>query len=199
MDEQAKDTQQKKRKPKWWLVIVIAAAVTVICIALVPVLFVAGGWGLLYAGLALSPDPPKPHITEAEFPFTLVYEIDGEQFTVSDIYVCEYDGIGMNEGVGKYRKWKGYMKSKGEESSDEIVLIKDGKKTVCASVGDAYAYMGDDDYIDTTGGNMLSFYVTESNGSYQSWRALSTDVLEEEYGVTVISWQFTPPIKNTFK
>lgn len=196
MNEQIKEPEQKRRKSKWWIIIAVAAAIT----ALAPFVFVAGVWSLLYAGLALSPNPPKPQITKAEFPFMLVYEIDGEQFTVSDTYVCEYDGIGVNEGVGKYRKWKGYMKSKGEKNTDEIVIIKDGKKNVCASIGSASLYMGDDRYADNLhDDDLLLFYVTESNGEYQSWRALSTEALEEEYGVTVISWQFTPPIKNTFK
>ena len=86
MDEQIKEPEQKRKKSKWWIIIAVAAAITALTVALVPFLFVAGGWGLLYAGLALSPNPPKPQITKAEFPYTLVYEIDGEQFTVSDTY-----------------------------------------------------------------------------------------------------------------
>ena len=66
---------------------------------------------------------PEPQIKEGEFPFEIVYEIDGEIITVNDIYVCEFDGYDWNEGRGKHRKWKGYIKSSG---SEELILLEDG-------------------------------------------------------------------------
>ena len=65
---------------------------------------------------------PEPQIKEGEFPFEMVYEIDGETITVNDIYVCEFDGFDWNEGVGKHRKWKGYIKSSG---TDVLILLED--------------------------------------------------------------------------
>jgi len=62
-------------------------------------------WILIGLGIALSPTPPKPKNTYGEFPFHLVYEVDGEQFTIDDVIVCEFIGRGANEGSGKFLKW----------------------------------------------------------------------------------------------
>ena len=42
-----------------------------------------------FIGGLLYPNPQKPEITFAEFPFEIVYEIDGETVTLKDTYVCE--------------------------------------------------------------------------------------------------------------
>ena len=51
---------------------------------------------------------PEPRIKKAEFPFEIVYELDGETVTVNDIFVCEYDGTLWNENTGRQRQWKGW-------------------------------------------------------------------------------------------
>ena len=98
------------RKSKSFVVIPIVA---IIILSPVIVIFSLNifAWSSIFIGNLLSSNPPKPEITYAEFPFEIVYELEGETVTVNDVYVCEYDGIGMNEGVGKYREWKGYIKS----------------------------------------------------------------------------------------
>lgn len=63
-------------------------------------------WATMFFGISSFPNPTKPEITHGEFPFHLVYEINGETKVIEDTLICEYDGIGMNEGNGKYRKWK---------------------------------------------------------------------------------------------
>ncbi len=44
-------------------------------------------WTAMVLYHTFSPNPPKPEITHGEFPFELVYEIDGEIITVKDTYV----------------------------------------------------------------------------------------------------------------
>lgn len=56
--------------------------------------------------MLLTPNPPEPQITYGEFLFKLECEINGDKKTVEDTVMREYDGIGWNEGSGKYRKWK---------------------------------------------------------------------------------------------
>ncbi len=48
---------------------------------------------------------------EGEFPFCLEYEIKGKRSVIQDTLICEYDGIGINEGQGKYREWKEHLAS----------------------------------------------------------------------------------------
>ena len=55
--------------------------------------------------LCLLTNLPKPEITYGEFPFEIVLEIDGQTKMFNNVYICEYDGIGSNEGIGKYRVW----------------------------------------------------------------------------------------------
>ena len=81
---------------------------------------------------------PEPQIKEGEFPFEIVYEIDGEIITVNDVYVCEFDGFDWNEGAGKHRKWKGYIKSSGSEG---LILLEDGDLKFAVSVGSPEYYM----------------------------------------------------------
>ncbi|MBQ2840423.1 MAG: hypothetical protein IJE70_03665, partial [Oscillospiraceae bacterium] len=64
----------------------------------------------------------RPHCpTYGEFPFKLEYELNGKKYTVEDVWVCEFNGFGSNEGFGKHRQWKGKVKSTGE---DKIVLLE---------------------------------------------------------------------------
>lgn len=63
-------------------------------------------WAMIALGMLISPNPPRPEITYGEFPFSLEYEINGHRKVIEDTLIGEYDGIGMNEGIGKYRKWK---------------------------------------------------------------------------------------------
>ncbi|MFA8307240.1 YdgA family protein, partial [Paenibacillus alvei] len=64
-------------------VILIISVALVICIVALP-------WILIYVGLQLQPDPPRPEITYGEFPFKLVYEINGERKVIQDTVICEY-------------------------------------------------------------------------------------------------------------
>jgi len=74
----------------------------------------AGPWLLLYVGLLLGEDPPKP---------TYTY---GETIRVEDTIIVKYDGIGLSEGTGKYIKWKKWLAS----GNDDIILYKDDELTI---------------------------------------------------------------------
>ena len=56
-------------------------------------------WIAIDLHMRLSPDPPMPEITYGEFPFRLVYELNGEQIVIEDIIICEFDGFGMGGGA----------------------------------------------------------------------------------------------------
>ena len=147
-------------------------------------------WMAINLVVMFGPKPPIPEIKYGEFPFRLVYEIDGEQKIVEDVIVCEYDGIGMNEGSGKYIKWKSYLKSNRKE---EIVLLSLGiGKKIVYPLGDPECYMGAD---------IEEYYlfpnavITRLNGA----GLIRSDELQETYNIKLISWEPSPPIENTFK
>ena len=151
---------------------------------------------ILIAGCSLlTPNPPKPEITYEEFPFELVYEINGEKITVNDTYVCEFDGFGSNEGVGKYRKWKGYVKSTGEEY---VILIQDGDLKLCCSIGSASYYMGDSDY-ETNSPNIFYTKPNDMGGFTIGGMPEELEALKEQYKIQIISWDLSDPIENSFK
>ncbi len=77
-------------------------------------------WLLLFIGIQLGPNPPRPEITYGEFPFRLEYEINGERKVIQDTLICKFDGFGSDEGRGKYRKWKTRLAS----GNERLTLLK---------------------------------------------------------------------------
>ena len=138
---------------------------------------------------------PVPQIKEGEFPFEIVYEIDGETVTVNDIYICEFDGFGWNEGVEKYRKWKGYIKSSGTK---ELILLEDGDLKFAVSVGSPEYYMSDPSCQWSE--NTPSIYYIKPN-EFGGITSGSSDIepLLEQYKLKLISWKFSDPIQNSFE
>ena len=170
----------------------------IVAVALIPVLimaFVALPWIILGVGILLSPNPPKPEITYGEFPFEIVYEIDGKQITVQDTYICEFDGFGANEGVGKYRSWKGYVKSTGEE---HMLMLEDNNTVIYCYVGKAEYYMNDEErYYGVYPITPHLYGVSKTDDLY--YNSMYPDEILEYYKIKIISWEFSEPITNTFK
>ena len=138
---------------------------------------------------------PEPEIKKGEFPFEIVYEIDGETVTVNDVYVCEFDGLDWNEGVGKHRKWKGYIKS---SCAKELILLEDGDLKFAISVGSPEYYMSDPNCAYSE--NIPSLYYIKPNefGATTS-SALDIEALLEQYKLKLVSWNFSEPIQNSFE
>lgn len=182
--------------------IIIVVVVLVVIIALSPMILLMSG--LLYWAAAsiigtwlFTPNPPKPEVTYGEFPFEIVYEIDGEIVTVSDVYVCEYDGIGANEGTGKHRTWKGYFKSTGEET---LVLLQDGNLTLACAVGSPEYYMSDPCRSEVVSYDPYIYYIISPNefGGTSSG-VMDIEPLLEQYKIKLISWKLSEPIPNSFE
>ena len=138
---------------------------------------------------------PEPQIKEGEFPFEIVYEIDGKIITINDVYICEFDGFDWNEGVGKHRKWNGYIKSSGEK---ELILLEDGDLKIAVSIGSPEYYMNDPDcsYSENTP-SIYCIMPNEIEGT--SSGALDIEPLLEQYKLKLVSWEFSEPLQNSFK
>lgn len=170
---------------------IIWISVGIVLFLLSPLLLNALVWTALMGGMWLtSPIPGRPQETYCEFPFELTYKLDEEIFTVSGTYVCEYDGIGFNEGVGKHRKWKSYIKETGEKA---VFITEDEKWTVYCSVGYARDYMGDTDKPVNISPHLYC------NSKESTAVSLNQEEISKLYHVEVVSWIFSEPIENTFR
>jgi hypothetical protein len=156
------------------------------------------------------PKPPAPQVTYGEFPFRLEYEIDGKGIVVEDTVICEYDGIGWNEGVGKHRKWKSSL-SDGKEyivlvegknavpvrewKSDEIAVYQE----IFFNPGVAGYYMGDTEQakIYSTTFPDASYFEKYEDGSSMSG-IISAKELLDRFKIKLLSWDHSQPIENSF-
>ena len=138
---------------------------------------------------------PEPQIKEGEFPFEIVYEIDGEIITVNDVYICEFDGFDWNEGVGKHRKWKGHIKS---SEAEELILLEDGDLKFAVSVGSPEYYMSDPSCQWSENTPSIYFIKPNKLGGITSGSS-NIETLLEQYKLKLISWNFADPIQNSFE
>lgn len=185
-------------KPKIAKPLIVIILVTIIVLSPIIVIFSLNlfAWSGIFIGNLFSTAPPKPEITYAEFPFEIVYEIDGQIKTVNDIYVCEYDGIGMNEGVGKYRKWKGYIKSSGKE---ELILLEDGNLKLACSLGGPKYYMSDPDLANEDYTPFIFYIESPNEVGGTTTGVMDIEPLLEQYKIKLISWKLSEPIQNSFE
>lgn len=183
------------------------AIIVLIAIVSIIAYFTVWSWSMISLGISLLPNPPKPEITYGEFPFRLVYEINGERKVIKDTLICEYDGIGMDEGQGKYRKWKEHLASGKERLSllevDNPAALRSDRNIVNQEIyyptGSARYYMGDMKEYETykqSFPDACYFEKYESGGT--SSGIIHADELLKKYNIKLISWDYTQPIKNNF-
>jgi len=180
--------QRKSKIPIIVCGAVLLSIVSIIfCIAVLP-------WALIYVGLSLSPNPPAPKITHGEFPFRLEYEIDGKRAVIKDTLICDYDGIGMDEGNGKFRQWKGHLAS----GKERVTLLKvSDNLEIYYPEGSPEFYMGDTD-LPSTNQMFPDAARIEIDGNITSDGWVRSKDLLNKYKIKLIKWDFTPPITNTF-
>ena len=140
------------------------------------------------------PNPPEPLIKDGEFPIKINFTVNGEMYTKSDIFVCEYQGFelrGMGyfgSSVKKQRKWNGYIRSTGEES---LVLYEDDKATLICDLASPGYFMGDKQYAYESD---TQVFVRDAQGRL--------NFTEEETAlcyVQVTSLEIGEPIENKFR
>lgn len=180
-------------------------------IVLLVITILIGVWYLaVISGAVFSfmPNPPKPEITYGEFPFRLVYELNGEIKEIDDIIVCEFDGIENLGSGGKRRKWKSYVKSTAEKMITLYDLREKNDYTewglkileLCFDPGNAEYYMGDtsDRQKEGSRGKWIDYLYVSADGK-MGYSSLELDEAWEEYRIKIISWEPSLPIQNSFK
>ena len=86
--------------------------------------------------------PSKPKVKHGEFPFELVYEYKGEQYTIKDTIVCDYKGYSWSLDGGNIRDWTCDMKL--DDEYGEYYIDKENVPDLYIEVPEAADYyMGD--------------------------------------------------------
>lgn len=196
--------------------IILVSTIIVIIFVLIAVCLLSP-WVFMYLhGRYSVSEPEKPKIIQESFPFTLVYELNGEKIVIEDTMICKYTGNDwyMNDDV-KSRTWGMELKSGG----DSIVLwegenAQKEKQKIIAGVESEY-YMDDvnDDgeYEKVDQEDILFPGMTEEEyqNSYLLLQTIDPDggideeaVDKEEllskYGIKILSWKCRQPIRNDF-
>jgi len=168
---------------------------------------------VLDLAILAQPNPPKPKIKYGEFPFKLVYEKDGEEITVEDTLICEFDGFEANAAAGKYRNWKSRLASGNEkilfhyDENTESVWSSEKALTqeIYYKTEAAWYLMGDFEEDDVEFYDYKpSFPNASASESYERGvtspgGVLKADLLLSRFGIKLISWEIAPPIENSFR
>ena len=151
-----------------------------------------------------------PTIKEGRFPFRVVYELNGERHEIEDVVICRYRGLsGIYSNV---RDWETTLQS-GEQSICILTVENvysllsptrlNSKSSVFLDYGSSEYYMGDTMNVGSAERKPSMHYVedyhSEPNVRNQDSTPLTEKQLEEHFGIKIIEFEFSKPIKNTFK
>ena len=160
--------------------------------ALIVIMMVAGM--LTSCGLTV----PRPEIKEGEFDFSVTYEVNGEEKTVSGVYACEYDGTSWALDSGFNRNWKGSIVGDDIEMEMVILELEDGGKIILDFNLNPDYFMGDfeEGIIDPPAPRLIITHENNDSGEISFTQDMA---LLEENGVRLVSYQYESPIENSFK
>ncbi|HBE78666.1 MAG TPA: hypothetical protein DDW65_12960 [Firmicutes bacterium] len=159
-------------------------------------------WVLLGLGIILSPNPPSPIIKHGEFPFHLVYEAKGKRYTIDDKIICDFAGMSMDEGNGKYIKWEEHLANGNQITSFSFNLTEDekygiqlfdgiiqgqGSTVIICDIGNPQYYLGYKKYPDYSPGRI-------SISSPPATGIISEDELWTKYNIKIIEVKFSEPM-----
>lgn len=169
--------------------------IVVSAIVVIPAVLSGIAWLCLGLGLLFSEAPSAPEYTYGEFPYKLIYELNGENHIIEGEYICKYSGVQMNEGMGKYRTWVGYVNGTDE---DCVYVYEDEDVVVYCYIGDAGYYMGDYRRSGHPEGEPLKprLFANPKNGDIGMILS-ETDILDL-YGIRLVEYSLSQPIINSF-
>lgn len=181
-------------------------------------IYVAAPWTLMYLyGTFVLPEPEQPQIEKESFPFTFVYERNGEEIVLKDTMICSYAGSEWYGSENKKSRTWGMELASGK---DAVVLWegenKHGKKQrLIYDVEPAYL-MGDveeeEEYQQAEEEDFLYPGMTEAwyrnsclllqtfdaDGECTEEKIIRKKKLLSKYGITIVRFECREPVKNTF-
>jgi hypothetical protein len=175
-------------------IIIFITIIAAIVLAIAGILVLP--WLLIGVGVYFLPGPPKPTITYHEFPFRLEYVQNGKHHILEDTFVCQFDGIGVNEGHGKYRKWKSHFTSGNSEINWKVDSNIEYTFWFCdINLMDHEEFQQAHWYNDEVG-----IHHRVGNKEYRG--CITYDEFKKRLAasnIRIISFEYPKPIKNTFK
>jgi len=176
--------------------------VSIILVAAFFVLFLTGCGG----------NQTRPIIEDGEFPFRLVYELNGEIFEFEDVIFCEFNGFDLSNAFSfqNRRRWVCELVSNGNRRGitlvqDENVYSPLNPDRFNESMDVSFIIVGSGEYFmgDPNGGRrpritLIESYRPEVNISRNVSTELTEEQLETYFRINVIELTLSDPIENTF-
>jgi len=183
-----KETTGKKKILKKIVIILVILIVGFIIISALPFLYFFGV--ILYS--MFIDVPSKPKVKHGEFPFELVYEYKGEQRTIKDTIVCDYEGYSWSLEGGNSRDWNCDLQNDNEYG--EYIIDNINGEDLYIEVPEAPDYyMGDKEYTKEDARPLIMFSDEATGTNYQE-----TDKIDE-VGIKIIEWKPSEPLKGNIK
>ena len=174
----------KKKK----LVPILVSVLVVLGLVLVGLNFLTGG----ILGEMLFDRPSKPVVKNAEFPFELVYEYNGQQYTVKESIICEYEGIEFTLDGGNHREWNCYVTN--NEDYGRYLLDPEKSLTFFVQVPlEAEYYMGAPNFNEELAMPYIH-YIDDATGTMYYEQDLM-----DEVGARIVRWTVAAPLTDNIK
>ena len=150
----------------------------------------------LFAGCAN--EVPKPKVKEGRFYFSVTYEVNGEEQTVSGVYVCKFVKATASLN-GWWREWNTYIEGGELEEEFEVLTNEDGRITLDFCF-DAFYFMSDPFYDapEPPKPEFTIYYNETKRAETGIYWTCNTETLEG-YGVKIISYEYDQPIENIYE
>ena len=136
--------------------------------------------------------PAKPEVKHGEVPFELVYKYKGEQHTIKDSIVCDYEGYSWTLEGGNSRDWTCEL-GKDNEYGQYIIDNINGQDLYIEVPQAADYYMGDKDFTEEEAKPLIIFIDESTGTNYQEKDKI--DAVEIE----IIEWKPSKPLKGNIK
>ena len=149
---------------------------------------------------------PRPAVTEGRFDFSVTYEVNGEEKTISGVYVCKFvkATASMN---GLYREWDGYIEGSDIADENRYEILKNEDGVIYLDIGLDPMYLMSDPFYspgmshaEVDGVPTASFMIVYHDEISQEMGGFSVDpALLESYGVKIISYEYDAPLDNIYE
>jgi hypothetical protein len=136
--------------------------------------------------LFMTPEPPKPLIEYGEFPFEIVYSVNGEVFNKTGKLRFKYRTYTDYDRLEKKAFWEGYYLN-----DPPYLLHQVGSQYIYIDCGqDEYYMMNEKPYDGYEPGEYFYYYVNYKKTD------LTPEEAKEKFGIEIISKKFSEPLKN---
>ena len=141
----------------------------------------------------LSNIAKKPNITEAEFPFSITYEKNGETVVINAVYKAEYEGNGGYADT-LHRNYNGTIIGQDEQSTVYTFKLENNSRVELNTFFYPDYMMGDTeyDYFDEYPFEPRFYYYDANEQEFHDEETLAA------HGFKLISFEYPEPIENSF-